>query len=40
MALCWGGPGSEALAMKLGQNTHKNRVPRREKTLEGLEVVN
>ena len=39
MALCWGRPGTEALAMKLGQNTQRKRVPRREKIFEFLEVA-
>ena len=39
MALCWGRPGTEALAMKLGQKTQRNKVPRREKIFEDLEVA-
>ena len=39
MALCWGRPDTEALAMKLGQKTQRNKVPSREKIFEGLEVA-
>ena len=39
IALCWGRPGREALAMKLGQNTQRNSVPSSEKELEVLVVT-